>query len=78
MAQDNLANLQTSDTVAVIRFSIDGRNYCIAATIGFCEKTNPNSMHLMLNLIEFPECMPNGAEIPLWLTVHDAPKWVVR
>jgi hypothetical protein len=73
--QENLACLATNDTVAVIRFRNNKKNYCIAATIGFCQKVDPRKFCYLLDSVELPECLPNGAEIPLWLTAQDAPAW---
>lgn len=71
-----LAPLQTDDTKAVIRFRADKTNHCVVATAGFCNKTKTSFLVMVvamkIHVKTMPGMLPNGAEVPLWLTEQDA------
>lgn len=72
----NIANLQTDESKAVIRFKSGNDNYCVVATSGFCNLSRPSFLVLTVTLAiknnTMPKCLPNNAEIPFWLTESDA------
>ena len=63
--------LQTTSSMAVVRFK-DNVNRCIVATVGYCNLKGPAEVLLYAVGEDLPSELPNGAEMPLWLTVHEA------